>query len=335
MAQQSDAGLRLSFDHASTVEEVIAAAAVAASRVLGEHMFDVQLRGALALISGKVAEMQTGEGKTLTAVAAAAWYARPRCGVHVMTVNEYLARRDAEWMRGVYSLLGLTVASVQQGMTISERKAAYSADTTYVTGTEAGFDYLRDQMALSLADQVLRPFAVAIIDEADSILIDEARIPLVIAGGGNQEDAFLFVADSIARQLRAERDFSVGDSRRNVTFTDAGISRAERIAGCANLFEPSNLTLFAALQNALHAHALLRRDVDYIVKDGAVKSVDEWKGRVIEDRRWPAGLHAALEVKERVKIRAEGVILGSITLQNLIALYPKVCGMTGDGNVAG
>jgi len=312
-----------------SLEEVIAAAAIAASRVLGEDMFDVQFRGALALADGKIAEMQTGEGKTLTAVAAAAWYARSHLGVHVMTVNDYLARRDSNWMRDVYGLLGITVGYIQQGMSTAERQAAYRADVTYVTGTEAGFDYLRDQMALTPEDQVHRPFAVAMIDEADSILIDEARIPLVIAGGGDKEDAFLLIADSVARQLRIGFHFSLGDSSRNVTLTDAGLAKAERISGCANLFESSDLALLAAVQNALHAHALLRRDVDYIVKDGAVKSVDEWKGRVIEDRRWPAGLHAALEVKERVRIRPEGIILGSITLQNLIALYPSVCGMTG------
>jgi preprotein translocase subunit SecA len=312
-----------------SVEGLIAFAARAASRVLGEDMFDVQLRGALAMAAGKIAEMQTGEGKTLTAVAAAAWYARGGKGVHIMTVNDYLARRDADWMRGVYGELGLTVGYIQQGMTVAQRQAAYRADVTYATGTEVGFDYLRDQKALHPAEQVHRPFAAAIIDEADSILIDEARIPLVIAGGGDNEDAFLAIADSTARQLHLGRDYGFGDSNRNVTLTDAGIARAERMSGCANLFLPSNLPLLAALQNALHAHALLRRDVDYIVKDGSVKSVDEWKGRVIEDRRWPSGLHAALEVKERVKIRPEGVILGSITLQNLIALYPEVCGMTG------
>ena len=312
-----------------SVEGVIAAAARAASKVLGEQMFDVQLRGARAMASGKIAEMQTGEGKTLTAVAAAAWYARSRRGVHVMTVNDYLARRDADWMRDVYAELGLTVGYIQQGMTVPERQAAYRADITYATGTEVGFDYLRDQMALNASEQVHRPFASVIIDEADSILIDEARIPLVIAGGGDNEDTFLLIADSTARQLRMGRDFTLGDANRNVILTDAGIARAERISGCSNLFEPSNLFLFAALQNALHAHALLHRDVDYIVRDGAVKSVDEWKGRVVEDRRWPSGLHAALEMKEHVRVRPEGVILGSITLQNLIALYPEACGMTG------
>jgi len=329
ISRYSDAELRGAYESAKGPAEVIAAAAESAARVLGQEMFDVQLRGAWALASGKIAEMQTGEGKTLAAVPAAAWYARTRRGVHVMTVNDYLARRDANWMGDVYRLLGLSVASVQQGMPAAERRAAYRADVTYATGTEAGFDYLRDQMALKLDQQVQRPFAAALIDEADSILIDEARIPLIIAGGQNQEEHWPAAADSAVRQMRAGVDFTIQDSNRIVTLTDGGIERAERMLGCGNLYEPSNLAALTAVQNALHAHALLRRDIDYIVKDGTVKSVDEWKGRVVKDRRWPAGLHTALEVKEGVAIRPEGAILGSITLQNLIALYPEVCGMTG------
>jgi len=329
MACYSDAELRVAYENTKSVAEVIAIAAASAARVLGQEMFDVQLRGALALARGKIVEMQTGEGKTLAAVPAAAWYARTRRGVHVMTVNDYLARRDANWMGDVYRLLGLSVAFVQQGMTTAERQAAYGADITYATGTEVGFDYLRDQMALDLDQQVQRLFAAAIIDEADSILIDEARIPLIIAGGQNQDDRWPAIADSLVRQMHAGADFTVQDSNRIVTLTDAGIQLAEQMLGYGNLYEPSNLAALTAVQNALHAHALLRRDVDYIVKDGAVKSVDEWKGRVVKDRRWPAGLHTALEVKERVAMRPEGSILGSITLQNLIALYPEVCGMTG------
>jgi preprotein translocase subunit SecA len=329
MARCSDAELRVAYENTKSLAEVIAIAAESAARVLGQEMFDVQLRGALALASGKIVEMQTGEGKTLAAVPAAAWYARTRGGVHVMTVNDYLARRDANWMGDIYRLLGLSVAFVQQGMTTAERQAAYRADITYATGTEVGFDYLRDQMALDLDQQVQRPFAAAIIDEADSILIDEARIPLIIAGGQNQEERWPAIADSVVRQMRTGVDFAIQESNRMVTLTDAGIQLAEQMLGCGNLYEPSNLAVVTAVQNALHAHALLRRDVDYIVKDGAVKSVDEWKGRVVKDRRWPAGLHTALEVKERVAIRPEGSILGSITLQNLIALYPEVCGMTG------
>jgi preprotein translocase subunit SecA len=334
MEQLSDAALRVAYESADQVEKVIAIGAVAAERVLGQRMFDVQLAGAWALANGRIAEMQTGEGKTLACVPAVLWYARKKLGVHVMTVNDYLARRDATWMGDIYRLLGLSVAFVQQGMSIAERAAAYRADVTYATATEIGFDYLRDQMALYPVEQVQRSrysggFAAAVIDEADSILIDEARIPLVIAGGGQKEDALPLLVDPVARQMRHKRDFVVQENSLNVSLTDAGIERAEQILGQGNLYAPDNLALLAALQNALHAHVLLHRDVDYIVKEGAVKSVDEWKGRVVQDRRWPAGLHTALEVKEGVRVRPEGVILGSVTLQNLIALYREVCGMTG------
>ncbi|HEY1946986.1 MAG TPA: hypothetical protein VGG97_08275 [Bryobacteraceae bacterium] len=324
-----DADLQSAFRNSESLEEVLAIGAVSAARVLGQQMFDVQLRGAWALATGKIAEMQTGEGKTLAAVPAVLWYARKRQGVHVMTVNDYLARRDANWMGDIYRLLRLSVSYVQQGMSIAERGAAYRADITYATATEVGFDYLRDQMALHAAEQVHRAFAVAVIDEADSILIDEARIPLVIAGGSQEEDVFPLIADPVARQMRHRRDFTIQENSLNVSLTDAGLQRAEHLLRRGDLYAPSNLALLAALQNALHAHVLLHRDVDYIVKEDAVKSVDEWKGRVVQDRRWPAGLHTALEVKEGVRVRPEGVILGSITLQNLIALYPEVCGMTG------
>ncbi len=329
MRQQSDAQLRIACEEADSLEDVIAITALIGARVLGQEMFDVQLQGALALANGKIAEMQTGEGKTLAAVPAAVWYARKRLGVHVLTANDYLARRDANWMGDIYRVAGLSVASVQQSMTVQERQAAYRADVTYATGTEIGFDYLRDQMALYADQQVHRPFAVAIIDEADSILIDEARIPLVIAGGLEKEQAFPRMAEAVVRQMHPGRDFVIQAGHRNVTLTDFGIRRAEHIFRCGNLYEESNLPLLTALQDALHAHALLRRDVDYIVKDGLVQSVDEWKGRVVQDRRWPAGLHTAIEIKERVATRPNGTILGSITLQNLIALYPEVCGMTG------
>jgi preprotein translocase subunit SecA len=246
-----------------------------------------------------------------------------------MTANDYLARRDAKWMGDIYRLLGLSVGAIQQGMSVQERRAAYRCDVTYATGTELGFDYLRDQMAFYPDQQVHREFAVAVIDEADSILIDEARIPLVIAGGSDDQGIYPVVADSCAHQLFAGRDFTIEDSSRNIILTDSGIRRAEEILGCGNLYAPANLPMLAALQNALHAYTLLHRDVDYIVKNSKVESVDEWKGRIVENRRWPEGLHTALEIKERVATKREGKVLGSITLQNLVALYPQVCGMTG------
>ena len=309
--------------------ETVAVAAVAAERLLGLEMFDEQLQGALALADGRIAEMQTGEGKTLAAVPAIAWYARAGNGVHVMTVNDYLARRDAEWMGPIFKFLGLTVGCVQQGMSGEERKRAYECDVTYSTANEIGFDFLRDQIALYPEEQVHRPFAAAVIDEADSILIDEARIPLVLAGGEGGDATLAYRVDAVIRRLQPRTHYVLDQFGRSVSLTDAGIHAVERAFGCRNLFDEKHLRLFTAIQDSLHAHALLRRDVDYLVKDGAIESVDEFKGRVVADRRWPAGLHSAVEAKEGVAAKTQGRILGSITLQNLIALYPLVCGMTG------
>ena len=316
---------------ANTAELVplIAAAAVIAERVLGERMFDVQLRGALSLTRGSIAEMQTGEGKTLTAVPAIAWLARTQGGVHVMTVNDYLAKRDAHWMAEIYQRLDLSVAYIQQGMSPAERRAAYAADITYATANELGFDFLRDQIALHLSDQVHRSFHSVVIDEADSILIDEARIPLVIAGAGKSDSNLGYAVDTLARRLSPGLHYSSDPGGKNVMLTDFGIHLAERALGCRNLFDESNLPIHTALQDALHAHALLRRDVDYVVKDGIVEMVDEFRGRVALDRRWPAGLHTAIEIKEGVATKQQGHILGSITMQHLVALYSHVCGMTG------
>jgi len=307
----------------------MAAAAAAASRVLGQEMFDVQLRGALALARGSIAEMQTGEGKTLAAVPAVAWLARDRNGVHVMTVNDYLARRDAGWMGGIYRLLGLSVGYVQQAMTSAERRAAYSCDITYVTANEVGFDVLRDRLALRLDQQVHRPFSTAVIDEVDSILIDEARIPLVIAGGDASGWDLAYVADRVVASFQRDAHYVVDVGAHNAALTDAGIRAVEDAFGCGNLFEERNLQLHTAVQDALEAHALLRRDVDYLVKGGVIEMVDEFKGRIALNRRWPAGLHTAVEAKEGVAPKSQGMVLGSTTIQHLAALYPRVCGMTG------
>ena len=329
LARTSDEELR-SYARAATGRlEIIAAAATAAARLLGLEMFDVQLQGALALTDGKIAEMQTGEGKTLAAVPAVICYARAREAVHVMTVNDYLARRDAGWMGPIYDFFGLSVGYVQREMATNERRQAYSCDITYATANEIGFDYLRDQLALHPAEQVLRPFAVAVIDEADSILIDEARIPLVIAGGESRVESLPHRVDSITRHFRQGTHYTVDLHGRQIVLTDAGVHAAEQSFHCGNLFADENLNLHCAIQDSLHAHALLRRDVDYLVKDGVIASVDEFKGRVIQDRRWPAGLHTAIEAKEGVAPKRQGQVLGSITLQNLTALYPHVCGMTG------
>jgi preprotein translocase subunit SecA len=327
--QLGDDELKTASRGASSLQEVVAVTAVVAARVLSLHMFDVQLQGALALAGGRIAEMQTGEGKTLAAVPAVVWYARSGEGVHVLTANDYLARRDADWMRGIYSWFGLSVGVIQQGMALHERQAAYRCDVTYATANEAGFDYLRDRIALAPDEQVHRPFATAVIDEADSILIDEARIPLVIAGGAADAPGQAIRADKVVRSLAHGIHFTVEGAGRNVSLTAAGVERVERALNRRNLFESDNLALLTAVQDALHAHALLRRDVDYVVQDGAVVSIDEFKGRGVPERRWPAGLHTAIEVKEAVAPKRAGRVLGSITIQNLVALYPNVCGMTG------
>ncbi|MEO6212899.1 MAG: accessory Sec system translocase SecA2 [Vicinamibacterales bacterium] len=321
--------LKTASREATSLPEVIAVTAVVAARVLGLHMFDVQLRGALALAAGRIAEMQTGEGKTLAAVPAVVWYARSGDGVHVLTANDYLARRDADWMRGIYAWFDLSVGVIQQGLEPPVRHAAYRCDVTYATANEVGFDYLRDQLALSPDEQVHRTFATAVVDEADSILIDEARIPLVIAGGAADAPGPAAWADRVVRTLAGGLHFTVEPPGRNVSLTPAGVEHVERALNRWNLFESENFPLLTAVQHALHAHVLLRKDVDYVVQDEGVVSVDEFKGRTVQERRWPAGLQTALELKESVTPRRQGRVLGSITIQNLIALYPTVCGMTG------
>jgi len=329
LRRMSDDELKTAGRCATSLVEIVAVTAVVAARVLGLEMFDVQLQGALAMANGRIAEMQTGEGKTLAAVPAVIWYARQCRGVHVMTVNDYLARRDSQWMGGIYEFLGFSVGCVQQGMSSEERRRAYACDITYATPNEIGFDLLRDGLALYPADQVHRPFAAAVIDEVDSILIDEARIPLVIAGGAVVEEPLAVRIDRLTRFFRRGQHFTLDEYGRNIALTDAGIHAVESSFGCGNLFDEANLALLTAAQDSIHSHALLRRDVDYLVKDGAIESVDEFKGRIAQDRRWPAGLHTAIEAKEGVALKAQGRILGSITLQNLIALYPEACGMTG------
>jgi preprotein translocase subunit SecA len=328
-AHLKDDGLRDLAARANGLLQLTAVAAITASRVLGQEMFDVQLRGSLALVRGSIAEMQTGEGKTLTAVPSVAWLARERKGVHVMTVNDYLACRDAGWMRDIYRSLGLSVGYVQQGMTPDERRTAYGCDITYATANEIGFDVLRDRLALRPDEQVHRPFFAAVIDEVDSILIDEARIPLVIAGGDTDGAGLAYVADQVMRRFRLGVHYTVDVGAHNAALTDAGIRDVEHAFGCSNLFEERNLRIHTALQDALEANALLRRDVDYLVKGGAIEMVDEFKGRIALNRRWPAGLQTAVEAEEGVVPKPQGMVLGSTTIQNLIALYPHVCGMTG------
>jgi preprotein translocase subunit SecA len=227
----------------------VAVAAVVAARLLGLVMFDVQLQGALALAEGKIAEMQTGEGKTLAAVPAIAWYARQGQGVHVMTVNDYLARRDAKWMGPIYEFLGLSVGCIQQGLNTEQRQEAYACDVTYATANEVGFDYLRDQLALYPSEQVHRPFGAAVIDEVDSLLIDEARMPLVIAGGRSNEDSIACQVDRLVRRLRPQVHYTADEYSRNVALTDLGIESVEKAFQCGNLYAERNLELLAGVQN--------------------------------------------------------------------------------------
>lgn len=315
----------------ATLPAVVAAAAVIASRVLGVEMHDEQAQAALALADGHIVEMQTGEGKTLAAVPAVAWAARTGDGVHVLTANDYLARRDAEWMREVYARLGLSTGWITQDLPTEARRAAYLADVTYATANEVGFDYLRDGLAMDSEEIVQRPLGAVtvVIDEADSILIDEARLPLVIAGGVAGASVRAELADRAVRELVSGHHFTVETAGRNVQLTAPGAKRIERVFGVSNLFDMANLDAHASVQDALHAHALLTKDIDYVVHDGLVLSVDEFKGRIVSERRWPAGLQTALEYKEGVRVRPQGRVLGSITTEHLVGMYRAVSGMTG------
>ncbi|WP_334072584.1 preprotein translocase subunit SecA [Paenibacillus sp. A14] len=307
----------------------------AAKRTLGLQPYDVQIMAAVALHEGYLIEQHTGEGKTLSAVLPAYLNALTGEGVHVLTFNDYLADRDAEWMGPIYHFLGLTVRSVQAGMSLSEKREAYAADITYVTAKEAGFDYLRDSIALVEADTVHRPFHYVIVDEADSLLIDEARVPLVIAGepGSSESNNGTRFAE-VARQLKQGEHFDFDEFQRNVYLNEAGAAKAEELLGCGNLYESRHSELLSSLNCALHAEALLKKDVDYIVRDGKIELIDEYTGRVAENRHLPEGLQAALAAKEGLPVKAGGNILGTITLQHFLSLYPKICGMTATAQVS-
>lgn len=300
----------------------------ASRRTLVLRPFDVQVMAGIAMHRGRLVEMQTGEGKTLAAVFPAYLNALSGRGVHVHTFNDYLARRDAAWMGPIYRFLGLRVGCIQERQGRKERQNAYNADITYSTAKEAGFDFLRDNLCYESDDQVHRPFHFAIVDEADSLLIDEARVPLVIAGMTEEVTANSFHPAEIVRNLKPEIDYYTDDGKRNVFLTDKGVKRIEAVLGCGNLFQQKNFEHLTRINLALHAEALLQRDVDYIVRSGAVEIVDEFTGRVVKDRHWPDGLQAAVEAKEKLNLQKGGTILGSITLQHFMRLYPKLCGMT-------
>ncbi|HPM76236.1 MAG TPA: accessory Sec system translocase SecA2 [bacterium] len=301
----------------------------AARRVLTMRPYDVQMIAGLALHDGRVIEMETGEGKTLAAVAPAWLNALTGEGVHVLTFNDYLARRDAQWMGPVYEFLGLRVGHVQEGMDLRERQAAYRADVTYGTAKEIGFDYLRDQLAASVDELRQRSYHFAIVDEADSLLIDEARIPLVLAGSTAERPPEPARLAATVAELRPTIDYETDEHERNVFLTDIGLERLEQRLGVASLHDEAHRDLLTTINLALHARVLLHRDIDYIVRDERVELVDEFTGRVADNRRWPDGLQAALEAKENVGSQEDGRILGSIALQYFMRLYPKLAGMTG------
>lgn len=306
----------------------------AAKRTLGLQPYEVQIMAAIALHEGFLIEQHTGEGKTLSAVMPAYLNGLIGGGVHVLTFNDYLANRDAEWMGPIYRFLGLTVKSVQAGMSLSEKREAYAADITYVTAKEAGFDYLRDTIVLEEADTVHRPFHYVIVDEADSLLLDEARVPLVIAGepGSSGNDGIRFA--EVARQFEQDVHYEFDEFHRNVYLNEAGAAKAEELLGCGNLYESHNSDLLSSLNCALHAELLLKKDVDYIVRDGQIELIDEYTGRVAENRHLPDGLQGALAAKEGLQLKAGGKILGTITLQHFLSLYPKICGMTATAHVS-
>ncbi len=314
--------------------EAFATVREASKRVMGQRHYDVQLIGGIVLHKGMIAEMKTGEGKTLVATLAAYLNALEGKGVHVVTVNDYLAKRDAEWMGKIYRFLGLTVDYIIHGKNDNERRLAYNSDIVYATNNELGFDYLRDNMKFSLYERVQRDFNYAIVDEVDSILIDEARTPLIISGEAEDSSATYISVSNLMPQLVAE-DYEKDEKQKNVTLTEAGMEHVEKLlreAGLikeGSLYDIGNVGLVQHVNNALRAHKMFQKDVDYIVKDGKVVIVDEFTGRIMEGRRFSDGLHQALEAKEGVKIQSENQTLASITFQNYFRLYPKLAGMTG------
>ncbi len=313
----------------SILPEAFALVRESARRVLGERHYDVQLIGGIVLHEGKIAEMRTGEGKTLVATLPLYLNALTGKGAHLVTVNDYLARRDGEWMRPVYETLGLTVGILQNDMSDEDREAAYQTDILYATNNELGFDYLRDNMKFRLSDYVQKDLHYAIVDEVDSILIDEARTPLIISGSTDESSRLYESTDRIIRLLRKTADFEVDEKDRQVTLTEQGVDTVEKALNIENLFAVENIKLLHHVNQALKAHALFKKDVDYIVAEGQVLIVDEFTGRILGGRRYSDGLHQALEAKEGVEIQAESQTLATITLQNYFRLYSKLAGMTG------
>jgi preprotein translocase subunit SecA len=340
ISRLSDAELRAKTDEfrkrlegGETLDDVLpeafAVVRETSKRVLGMRHFDAQLVGGIVLHSGRISEMKTGEGKTLVATLPVYLNALSGDGVHVVTVNDYLARRDAQWMGPVYSFLGLTVGVIVHGITDEERQQSYGADVTYGTNNEFGFDYLRDNMKFDLKDYVQRELNFAIVDEVDSILIDEARTPLIISGPAEESTDKYYKINRIIPSLKKDADYTIEEKTKTVALTEEGNIRVERLLNAGNLYDPSNVDLVHHVHQALKAHALFHRDVDYVVKDDQVMIVDEFTGRLMPGRRWSDGLHQAIEAKENVKIENENQTLASITFQNYFRIYKKLAGMTG------
>lgn len=332
LADITEPAARKRTEQAALEELLIPAFAVvreAARRTIRMRHFDVQLMGGIVLHQGKIAEMKTGEGKTLVATLPAYLNALLGKGVHIVTVNDYLAKRDAEWMGPIYKFLGLSVGVIVHEKTDEERKEAYRADVTYGTNNEFGFDYLRDNMKFELADCVQPGHYYAIVDEVDSILIDEARTPLIISGPSEESTDKYYRIDRIIPRLRAESDYTVDEKHRVVALTEAGVAHVEKLLGIENLYDPIQMETLHHVIQGLKAHTLFKHDVDYMVKDGEVLIVDEFTGRLMPGRRWSDGLHQAIEAKEGVKIERENQTLATITFQNYFRMYEKLAGMTG------
>jgi preprotein translocase subunit SecA len=329
--------------------EAFACVREASIRSIGLRHFDVQIMGGFVLHSGRIAEMKTGEGKTLVATLAAYLNALPQEGVHIVTVNDYLAKRDREWMGAVFEKLGLTVGNVSHDLSIEERRAAYNCDITYVTNNEIGFDYLRDNMVIAKEDRVLRSLHYAIIDEVDSILIDEARTPLIISGAAEQSSDKYYVCNKVVPMLKGRKvteneevqakyegidlakgfDFLIDEKNHSVVLTEQGVQKSEKILGIKNIYDDLQSEWVHHITQAIRAHNLSKRDVDYVVKDGEVIIIDEFTGRPMPGRRWSDGLHQAIEAKENLKIADENQTLATITFQNFFRMYKKISGMTG------
>src|ERR1700685_3444643 len=306
-----------------------ATAREAGRRTLSMRHFDVQLIGGIVLHQGKIAEMKTGEGKTLVATLPAYLNALTGKGVHIVTVNDYLARRDAEWMGPIYKMLGVTVGVIVHDLDDVQRRAAYGADITFGTNNEFGFDYLRDNMKYDLKDCVQRGHHFAVVDEVDSILIDEARTPLIISGPAEESTDKYYRIDKIVPKLIRDIDYTLDEKMRTATLTEEGVSKCERLLNLGNLYDPANMEIIHHVYQALRAHTLYEKDVDYVIKDGEIVIVDEFTGRQMPGRRWSDGLHQAIEAKEGVKIERENQTLATITFQNYFRMYKKLSGMTG------